>query len=86
MENVDPSPPSEALRARIESVLDGMRPRLHLDGADVILVSLSPDGVLCIRMTGRHAGCPMAVATLQSCIAGALHDFPAVKQVVAVKA
>ena len=85
MQTVDAAPMSEALRARIESVLDRVRPRLHLDGADVLFLDLSADGELHIRLTGRHAGCPMAVATLQSCIEGALRDVPAIKRVIAVK-
>ena len=83
--NLEPAHMSEALRTQIESVLDGFRPRLSLDGADVLLLDLSAEGLLRIRLTGPHACCPMAVATLQSCIESALRHIPAVKRVLAAK-
>lgn len=71
---------------RIQAVLDGFRPRLRRDGSDIILVDLSSDGVLRVRLTGHHANCPVAVATLQSGIEDALGGpVPEVKHVVAVK-
>src|SRR5437660_146996 len=54
---------SRLVRARIESVLDDYRPRLRMDGADVVLVDLSPAGELRIRVTGRHACCPVPAAS-----------------------
>lgn len=58
----------DAVRARIEAVLEEVRPRLRLDEADVEFATLDAKGHLRLRLTGSCRCCPMAVATLKSCI------------------
>jgi len=62
----------DALEARVRAALDELRGGMQLDGCDVVFDALSPDGVLRLRVTGRHTCCPMAVATLQAVFANAL--------------
>lgn len=71
----------DAVRARIEAVLDEVRPRLRLDDADVELATLD-GGALRLRLTGSCRCCPMAMATLQSCIENRLRQrVPEVRSV-----
>lgn len=69
---------------RIQSALDGFRPLLRRDGADIVMVSLSDEGELCVRLTGDHACCPMARATLEAGLADALHG--SIAEVTSVRA
>ena len=54
----------DATLARIHEVLDGIRTRLRLDEVDLAVVDMSEEGVLLLRFFGRHARCPVALATL----------------------
>ena len=52
-----------AVRQRVESALDEVRPALRMDGGDVELVSVD-EGVVSVRLLGACGGCPMATMTL----------------------
>lgn len=52
-----------AMRQRVESALDEVRPALRMDGGDVELVEVD-DGVVSVRLLGACGGCPMAMMTL----------------------
>jgi Fe-S cluster biogenesis protein NfuA len=52
-----------AMRQRVESALDEVRPALRMDGGDVELVEVH-DGVVSVRLLGACGGCPMAMMTL----------------------
>mgnify|MGYP000905579434 CR=1 FL=1 len=72
-----------AALARIHEVLDGIRTRLRLDEADLAVVDMSEEGVLLLRFFGRHATCPVALATLQAGIDDALRErVPQLRRVV----
>ncbi|MBM4107625.1 MAG: NifU family protein [Phycisphaerae bacterium] len=53
------------LRERVERVLNLIRPAVQSDGGDVELVSITPDGVVQIRLHGACVGCPSSAMTLQ---------------------
>lgn len=70
---------------RVHEVLDGVRLRLRLDDADLVVVSLSDDGVLRLQLTGRPATCPVALLILQDGIDAALRErVPQLRRVVVV--
>lgn len=50
-------------RARIQTVLDRLRPYLQADGGDVILLDATGTTAR-VRLTGKCAGCPSAHLTL----------------------
>jgi Fe-S cluster biogenesis protein NfuA len=52
-----------AMRQRVESALDEVRPALRMDGGDVELVGVD-GGVVSVRLLGACGGCPMATMTL----------------------
>ncbi|MEO0107894.1 MAG: NifU family protein [candidate division WOR-3 bacterium] len=55
----------ETLAARVQQILDEkVRPMLQMDGGDVELVEITPEGVARVRLTGGCSGCPLAGLTL----------------------
>ncbi len=53
------------VRARVERVLEAIRPYIQADGGDVELVDVS-DGVVQIRLAGACVGCMYSMMTLQA--------------------
>jgi Fe-S cluster biogenesis protein NfuA len=76
---------SEPLRAKVQTVLDQIRPAIQADGGDVELVDVKADGIVEIRFHGACNGCPSSTMTLQSGIERNLRDrLPEVSAVIPV--
>jgi len=74
------------MKARVEEVLDMVRPALQADGGDVELVDVSEDGVVSVKLTGACGSCPMSTMTLKMGIERTLKEKIAeVKEVVQVR-
>lgn len=56
---------NEALRMRVEAVLEQIRPAIQGDGGDVELVDIA-GGVAQIRLAGACVGCMHSMMTLQA--------------------
>ncbi len=72
------------MRNKIEAALARLRATLQMDGGDVKLLDISPDGVVRIGLTGSCAGCPMSRMLLKLGIAACLKNLPEVTKVVTV--
>jgi Fe-S cluster biogenesis protein NfuA len=72
------------MREQIEAALEKLRPGLHLDGGDVRLLDVSPDGVVRVGLIGTCAGCPMSRLILQAGIVESLRNVPEVTKVITV--
>ena len=73
------------MRAKVESVLDKVRPMLQGDGGDVELVDILDNGVVQVRLTGACKGCPMSQMTLKNGIERILlKEIPELKGVESV--
>jgi len=73
------------MKAKVEEVLNQVRPALQADGGDVELVDVSDDGVVSVRLTGACGSCPMSTMTLKMGIERTLMEqMPEVKEVVQV--
>lgn len=69
------------LKAKVQEVLEQVRPSLQADGGDVELVDVV-DGVVQVRLQGACHGCPMAAITLQMGIERTLkNQIPEIKGV-----
>lgn len=69
----------------VQDVIDKIRPHLQSDGGDVILVDVTDDGVVKVKLTGACTGCPMSQVTLQQGVGNAIKSaLPWVKSVEAV--
>lgn len=58
------NPVAAEFRARVERLLDLIRPSVREDGGDIELVSADPAGLVRIRFLGACVGCPSAGMTL----------------------
>lgn len=57
---------------QIQRSLERVRPFLQVDGGDVMLVRVTDDGIVEVRLTGSCVSCPMSVLTLRAGIERAL--------------
>jgi Fe-S cluster biogenesis protein NfuA len=72
-------------KAKVEKVLEQIRPFLRADGGDVELVEVGKDGVVKVRLQGACSGCQMSIVTLKDGIERILkREVPEVKEVVSV--
>jgi Fe-S cluster biogenesis protein NfuA len=72
------------VRAKVEEVLNNIRPSLQADGGDVELVDVK-EGIVSLRLKGACAGCPMSAMTLKNGIERILkEEISGIKEVVAV--
>ncbi len=53
-------------RAKVEEVIEKVRPFLRRDGGDVELVEVTEDNVVKVRLKGSCGHCPMSTMTLKS--------------------
>jgi Fe-S cluster biogenesis protein NfuA len=70
----------------LTKTLEKVRPYLKIDGGDVELVRLTPDGIVEVRLLGSCVVCPMSIMTLRAGIERALMlEHNEVKRVEQVK-
>lgn len=73
------------MKEKIEAALNKIRPNLQMDGGDVQLVDVSPDGIVKVKLTGACQGCPMSQMTLTAGVEKIIRqEVPEVKKVIAV--
>lgn len=71
-------------KAKVEKVLDKVRPSLQADGGNVELVEVAGNTVK-LKLVGHCAGCPMSQMTLKNGIERILkQEIPEVKEVIAL--
>ena len=71
------------MKESVQKALDKIRPNLQADGGDVVLVDVSDDGIVKVKLTGACHGCPMSQMTLKNGIERLLkQEVPAVKSVI----
>jgi len=74
------------MKAKVQEVLNDVRPALQADGGDVELVDVTDDGIVSVRLTGACGSCPMSTMTLKMGIEKTLKQrLPEVKEVVQVR-
>lgn len=76
-----------SMTARVQGVIDQIRPLLQADGGDIELVSTNEQtGVVSVRLQGACKGCPGAAMTLKMGVERHLKEHvPEVSEVVAVQ-
>ena len=58
----------EAILARVEQVIEAIRPAIQADGGDVELVEVTPKGEVRLRLLGACVQCPSSDVTLKIAI------------------
>ena len=73
------------MKERVEAALEKVRPSLQVDGGNVELVEVPPEGVVKVRLSGACGSCPMRQMTLKMGIGRVLQkEIPEIKEIVAV--
>jgi len=73
------------MKARVQEVLNQVRPALQADGGDVELVDVTEDGIVSVKLTGACGSCPMSTMTLKMGIERTLKaNIPEIQEVVQV--
>jgi Fe-S cluster biogenesis protein NfuA len=76
-----PTAAAPDLHARVEKVLDQIRPYVQQDGGDIELIDVA-DGVVQIRLAGSCVGCMYSMMTLQAGVERMLKEqVPEIKAV-----
>ncbi|MEN6304286.1 MAG: NifU family protein [Armatimonadia bacterium] len=74
------------MKAKVQEVLDTIRPALQADGGDVELVDVTREKQVQLRLQGHCRGCPMSQMTLALVIERTLKEqIPEVAGVEAVE-
>jgi Fe-S cluster biogenesis protein NfuA len=74
------------ISARVQKVLEKIRPYLQSDGGDISLVEITDDNIVKVKLSGACHGCPYSMMTLKAGVEQAVKkEVPAVKEVVAVQ-
>jgi Fe-S cluster biogenesis protein NfuA len=55
----------DGLKAKVQEVLDMVRPSLQSHGGDVSLVEVTSDKIARLQLEGACSGCPMSQITLK---------------------
>lgn len=75
----------KSFEAKVEEVIQSIRPMLQNDGGDIELVGVDADNTVRVRLQGACKGCPGAQMTLKMGVERMLKQhIPDVKEVVAV--
>ncbi len=75
----------EELIAKVENVLDQVRPYLQQDGGDLKLIEITDDNVVNVELTGACSSCAFSTMTLKNGVEATLKKvLPEIKEVVAV--
>jgi Fe-S cluster biogenesis protein NfuA len=70
--------------ARVQGVLEQIRPNIQMDGGDIEFVKLE-EGVVYVRLEGACVGCPSSFFTLKHGVEEALKEqVPDVHEVIPV--
>ncbi len=85
MDQIASQPAAETdLNARVQEVLDQIRPHVQADGGDIELIDIV-NGVAQIRLAGSCVGCMYSMMTLQAGVERMLKErVPEIKAVEAV--
>ena len=71
------------LLKKVEKALEKVRPYLQSDGGDIILVELTDDYIIKVKLTGACHGCPYSMQILKAGVEMAIKkEIPEIKAVV----
>jgi Fe-S cluster biogenesis protein NfuA len=72
-------------KAKVQEVLNMLRPYLQADGGDVELIDVTSEGVVQVRLQGACGTCPSSTYTLKMGIEEQLKQYvPGVTEVISV--
>ena len=70
------------MKAKVQKVIETIRPFLQADGGDIDLIDVTEEGIVKIRLTGACGCCPMSTYTLKMGVENKLKkEIPEIKSV-----
>jgi len=73
------------IEEKVKKVIEKIKPALQADGGDIEFVSVTPEGVVMVRLQGHCSHCPMSQITLKQGVEVAIkEEIPEIKEVVAI--
>ena len=70
---------------KIQTVLEKIRPYLHIDGGDVKLIKVTEDGIVELELLGSCKDCALSPMTLRAGIERAImNEVPDIKRIESV--
>jgi len=76
---------NDNLTARVSKALEKIRPYLQSDGGDIMLVEVTDDMTVKVKLTGACHGCPHRMQTLKGGVEQVIRqDVPEIREVVSV--
>jgi len=73
------------IQARVEKVLENIRPYLQADGGDIDLIEITDEMVVRVELTGACNSCPYSMQTLKAGVEeGLKKSIPEIQKVVAI--
>jgi Fe-S cluster biogenesis protein NfuA len=74
-----------SITARVQAVIDWLRPVIQADGGDVELINVTDDGIVQVKFHGACIGCPSSTMTLKQGLERNIKEkVPEVRDVVPV--
>lgn len=74
-----------SIKAKVEEILDQVRPSLQADGGDVELLDVTEDGIVKVQLQGACGSCPFSTMTLKHGIEARIKEaLPEIKEVMSI--
>jgi Fe-S cluster biogenesis protein NfuA len=74
---------NKTIKERVNEALEKIRPYLQSDGGDIILVDVTDDMTVKVRLTGACHGCPYSMQTLKAGVEQAImKEVPEIRMVI----
>ena len=76
---------NDNLTARVSNALNKVRPYLQSDGGDIMLIEVTDDMKVKVKLTGACHGCPHSMQTLKAGVEQAIRkEVPEIREVISV--
>jgi Fe-S cluster biogenesis protein NfuA len=73
------------ITTRVSQALEKIRPYLQSDGGDIVLIEVTDDMTVKVKLTGACHGCPHSMQTLKAGVEQAIRqEIPEIREVISV--
>ena len=73
------------ITTRVSKALEKIRPYLQSDGGDIMLIEVTDDMTVKVKLTGACHGCPYSMQTLKAGVEQAIKkEVPEIREVISI--
>jgi Fe-S cluster biogenesis protein NfuA len=77
---------SQEILDKVKHAIDSIRPYLVADGGDIMLIEITDDITVKVKLTGACQGCPYSEQTLRAGIEHAIrNELPELKELISIE-